>query len=215
MKKLTPTHHRNYFEVEHKTTRRCNPFAYRHHNVLFPNPYAYQHNKVIYLFRLKIGSTTKEGKQSRTCISLDNTVADPANINKCSLHLSTFFHTISGPFQSFQTYIYMYQCWPKTITARDQKKLWSWTRVVQTKVHFFSFLEVNIRLRIAQDNICFFQVLRQLYSALVPLSAPYNCLHSVCLVYKVDRANNCFCTSMSVPLTCWCWQKSIKVDSNG
>ena len=88
MKKLTPTHHRNYFEVEHKTTRRCNPFAYRHHNVLFPNPYAYQRNKVIYLFRLKIGSTTKEGKQSRACISLDNTVTDPANINK---HLSTFF----------------------------------------------------------------------------------------------------------------------------
>ena len=42
----------------------------------------------IYFFRLKIGSTTKEGKQSRACVSLDNTVTDPANINK---HLSTFF----------------------------------------------------------------------------------------------------------------------------
>ena len=30
-------------------------------------------------------------------------------------------------------------------------------QVMQTKVHFFSFLEVNIQLQIAQDNICFFQ----------------------------------------------------------
>ena len=74
----------------------------------------------------------------------------------------------------------------KTIAARDRKKLRRWTQVVQTKVHFFSFLEVNIQLRIAQDNICFFQVLRQLYSALVPLSALYNCLHSRCFTYKVN-----------------------------
>ena len=44
----------------------------------------------IYFFRLKINSTTKEGKQSRDCISLDNAVA--------------VFPAISGPFQSFQTY---------------------------------------------------------------------------------------------------------------
>ena len=47
-------------------------------------------------------------------------------------------------------------------------------RVVQTKAHFFRFLEVNIRLWIEQANFCFFQVLMQLYSALLPLSAPYN-----------------------------------------
>ena len=28
---------------------------------------------------------------------------------------------------------------------------------MQTKAHFFSFVEVNIRLRIALDNICFFR----------------------------------------------------------
>ena len=82
MKQLTQTHHQNYLEVEHRSTGRCTPFALRHHVAFFPNPYAYQRNKVIYFFRLKIGSTTKEGKQSRACISLDNTVADPANINK-------------------------------------------------------------------------------------------------------------------------------------
>ena len=66
--------------------------------------------------------------------------------------------------------------------AKRQKRYW--TRVVQTKAHFFRFLEVNIRLRI-EDNICFFQVLMQLYSGLLPLSAPYNFLHSRCL-YKVS-----------------------------
>ena len=55
--------------------------------------------------------------------------------------------------------------------AKRQKRYW--TRVVQTKAHFFRFLEVNIRLRI-EDNICFFQVLMQLYSGLLPLSASYN-----------------------------------------
>ena len=30
MKQLTPTHHRNYLEVEHKSTGRCTPFAPRH-----------------------------------------------------------------------------------------------------------------------------------------------------------------------------------------
>ena len=65
--------------------------------------------------------------------------------------------------------------------------LWhTWaTIVVQTKAHFFRFLEVNILLRIEQDNICYFEVLMQLHSALLPLSAPYNFLHSRCL-YKVS-----------------------------
>ena len=83
MKQLTQTHYQNYLEVEHRSTGRCIPFAPRHHGALFPDPYAYQCNKVIYFFRLKIGSTTKEGKQSRACMSLGKTVADPANINKC------------------------------------------------------------------------------------------------------------------------------------
>ena len=70
--------------------------------------------------------------------------------------------------------------------AKRQKRLLNAVerRVVQTKAHFFRFLKVNIRLRIEQDNICFFQVLMQLYSTLLPSSAPYNFLHSRCL-YKV------------------------------
>ena len=66
--------------------------------------------------------------------------------------------------------------------AKWQKRYW--TRVVQTKAHFFRFLEVNIRLCI-EANICLFQVLMQLYSDLLLLSAPYNFLHSRCL-YKVS-----------------------------
>ena len=48
MKQLTPTHHRNYLEVEHKSTGRGTPFAPRHHGELFSNPYTYQRKKVIY-----------------------------------------------------------------------------------------------------------------------------------------------------------------------
>ena len=111
------------------------------------------------------------------------------------LHLFFLYRTIfppsQGPFKDI-----CIRCVPvltKTIAAQDRKKLRSdrsdvercWTRVVQTKAHFFRFLEVNIRLRIEKDNICFFQVLMQLYSTLLPLSAPYNFLHSRCL-YKVS-----------------------------
>ena len=56
MKQLTPTHHRNYLKVEHKSTGRCTPFAPRHLAALFPNPYDYQHNKVIRNKTYKISS---------------------------------------------------------------------------------------------------------------------------------------------------------------
>ena len=56
MKQLTPMHHQNYLEVEHKSTGRCTPFAPRHHAALFPNPYAYQRNKVIGNKTYKISS---------------------------------------------------------------------------------------------------------------------------------------------------------------
>ena len=61
-----------------------------------------------------------------------------------------------------------------------------------------SFLEVNIRLRIEQDVISFFQVLMELYSALLPLSAPYNFFHSRCLS-KVDQANVVFALPCPFP----------------
>ena len=41
--------------------------------------------------------------------------------------------------------------------------------MVQTKAHFLRFLEVNIRLRIEEDNIRFFQVLMQLYAAFIAI----------------------------------------------
>lgn len=47
MEQLTPTHHRNYVEVKHKSTGRCTLFAPRHHDALFLNLYAYQRNTVI------------------------------------------------------------------------------------------------------------------------------------------------------------------------
>ena len=54
MKQLTATHHRNYLEVEHKSTGRCTPFAPRH---------------------------PKEKSKALACTSLDNAVVDPANNN--------------------------------------------------------------------------------------------------------------------------------------
>ena len=79
----------------------------------------------IYFFRLKIGSTTKEGKQSRACISLDNTVTDPANINK---HLSTFFSCHLRALSKLSNRYICVQVLTKTIAAQDWKKLQSWTQ---------------------------------------------------------------------------------------
>ena len=82
MKQLTPTHHQNYLEVTKVQADELHLFlVITVHS--FCTPMLINAIKLfIYFFRLKIGSTTKEGKQSRACISLDNTVADPANINK-------------------------------------------------------------------------------------------------------------------------------------
>ena len=155
-------------------------------------------------FRLQIGSTTKGEKAGpvqtwtiqwwiqRTTIAGSNWIK-VNYIRVLCLHLFFIYHSIFPPSQGPFKDIYI-SCVPvltKTIAAQDRKKLrtgvqkWYWTRVVQTKAYFFRFLEVNIRLRIEQDNIRFFQVLMQLYSALLPLSAPYNFLHSPCL-YKVS-----------------------------
>ena len=103
------------------------------------------------------------------------------------LHLFFIYRSIFPPSQDPFKDIYI-RCVPvltKTITVQDRKKLQSDRSDIEPKAHFFRFLEVNIRLQIEQDNICFFQVLMQLYSALLPSSAPYNFLHSQCL-YKVS-----------------------------
>ena len=157
--------------------------------------------------RLQIGSTTNGESKAvpvqawtiqwwiqRTTITGSNWIKVNYIWVLC-LHLSFIYCSIfppsPGPFKDI--YITCVPVLTKTIAAQDRKKLWRnrsdiercWTRVVQTKAHFFRLLDVNIRLRIEQDKICFFQVLMQLYSALLPLSAPYNFLRSRCL-YKVS-----------------------------
>ena len=70
----------------------------------------------------------------------------------------------SNPTDTLTIYIYVYiqnNRGAVQSVAKGQKRYC--TRVAQTKAHFFSFLEVNIRLRTELDNICFFQVLMQLY----------------------------------------------------
>ena len=140
MKQLTATHHRNYLEVEHKSTGRCTPFAPCH-----PKE------------KSKAGPVhawTIQWWIQRTTITGNNWI----KVNYIWEH----FPAISGP---FQRYIH------KVCTGDDQNN-----RSARLE---FRFLEVNIRLRIEEDNICLFQVLMQLYSA------PYNFLHSRCL-YKVS-----------------------------
>ena len=134
----------------------------------------------------------------------------------CRLPAFSLYRSISPPSQRpFKAFKHIYMCTgagqnnrgvgleknSKALgrVAKGQKRYR--TRVVQTKEHFFSFLEVNIRLRIKQDNIWFFLRLMQLYSALLPFSAPYNFLvfsHSRCL-YKVDRANIVFALPCPFP----------------
>ena len=97
--------------------------------------------------------------------------------------------TISGPFQSFQTYIYVYRCWPKHRGAGPEKI----AKVNASGANQGAFLQFSWGKTFGCGlhritSFCFFQVLIQHYSALLPLSAAYNFLHSWCS-YKVDRAN--------------------------
>ena len=110
MKQLTPTHHRNYLEVEHKSTGRCTPFAPRH-----PKE------------KSKAGPVqawTIQWWIERTTITGNNWIKVNYIWVLC-LHLFFMYRSISPPSQGPFKDIYI-RCVPvltKTIAAQERKKL--------------------------------------------------------------------------------------------